>query len=93
MDVGGEWKNEIWTDLRSERRMELQFSGVGARPWIPERRNGLARRIYNRLVADGRSWGKQILSEVQWRLNALISAGGYSAHQMVFGSKPLDLFG
>ena len=30
------------------------ISGVSARPWILERRNGLARKIRNRLVADDR---------------------------------------
>ena len=29
---GGEWKNELSTELRSERRIKLFFQGVGARP-------------------------------------------------------------
>ena len=33
MDEGGEWKDEIRTDLRAERRIKLQFHGVGAHPW------------------------------------------------------------
>ena len=32
MDEGGEWKNEIRTDFRTERRIKLQFQGVGAPP-------------------------------------------------------------
>ena len=92
MDEGGKWKHEIWTDLRAERRIELQFRGAGAHPWILERRNGLARGIYSRLV-DDRFASRQILSEVQWGLNTLISAGGFPANQMVFGSNPFDLFG
>ena len=84
LDEGGEWKNEIWLDLCSDRRVKLQFQGVGAHPWMLERRNGLARGIYNRIREGGRFSGRQILSEVQWRLNALISAGGFSAYRMVF---------
>ena len=52
LDEGGEWKNDPWRDPRVERRIKLVFQGVGARPWILERRNGLARGIYNRLKAD-----------------------------------------
>ena len=56
------------------------------------RRNGLARGICNHLVSDGRYAGKRILAEVQWRLNALISGGWYSAFQSVSGSTPVGLF-
>lgn len=38
-------------------------------------------------MADGRIPGKQLLSDVQWRPGALM------AHQLVFGSNPVDLFG
>ena len=65
----------------------------GRYPWIRERRNGIARRIYNRPMADDRFPSKQIPSGVQWCLITLIPAGGYSACQMVFGSNPVDLFG
>ena len=85
MDEGGGWKNEVWTDFCAGRRIKLFFQGVGDHPWILERRNGLARGIYNRMMADGRFSGKQVLTEVQWRLNALISASGYSAFQLAFG--------
>ena len=90
---GGEWKNEIRTDFCSEGRIKLHFQGVGAHPWLLERRNGLARGIYNRLVEDGRFLSKTFLSEVQWCLNAMLSSGGFSAYQMVFGSTPVDFFG
>ena len=56
------------------------FQGVGAHPWILERRNGLARGIYNRLKEGRYYTGPQILSEAQWRLNTLVSASGYSAY-------------
>ena len=46
MDERGDWKNEIWTDLRAELRIKLQFQGVGAHPWLLGRRNGLARGIF-----------------------------------------------
>ena len=44
------------------------------------------------MVADGRFPEKRILAEARWRLNGLISGGGYSAYQMVFGSGPADSF-
>ena len=74
--------------------------------WIRERRNGLARGIYNRLAGYDCSPGEQIIVEVQWRPYALISGGGYSAHQVgcpvlgacsahqvVFRSNPVGLAG
>ena len=51
MDEGGEWENEVWMDLWSERRIKLRFQAAGARPWILERRDGLARGVNYRLVA------------------------------------------
>ena len=90
---GGEWKNDLWRDLCVDRRITQIFQGVGAHPWILERRNGLARGIYNRLKADRYYTGPQILAEAQWRLNTLVSASGYSAYQLVFGSNPMDLYG
>ena len=93
LDEGGEWKNDLWRDLCVERRIKLVFQGVGAHPWISERRNGLARGIYNRLKEDRHYTGPQILTEVQWCLNTLVSASGYSAYQLVFGSNPMDLYG
>ena len=32
MDEGGKRKHELWTKLRSERRIKLVFQGVGVRP-------------------------------------------------------------
>ena len=83
----------MWTEVRSERRMKVLFQGVGARPWILERRSCFARGMYNRLKEDDRSFGKQILTEVQWRLSALTSSEGFSAYRMVFGSNPAGLAG
>ena len=71
----------------------MQFQGLGAHPWILQRRNGLARGIYYRLVTDARFSGGQISAEVQWRLNTVICGSGYSAYLMVFGSNPVGLFG
>ena len=79
MHEGEEWKNGIWTDLRSDSRIKFQFQGVVARPWTLERRTARARGIYIRFVEDDRFTGQRILSEVQWRLNSLVSAGGSSA--------------
>ena len=49
--------------------------------------------MYDRSVAGDRCSGKQISAGWQWYLNALISGGGRSAYQMVFGSNPADRFG
>ena len=68
-------------------------SGAGARIWILKRRNGLARGIYYRRIADDRFSGKQIPAEAQRCLNTMISASGYSACQLVFGSNPVGLYG
>ena len=62
MDEGGEWKNDLWRDLCVERRIKLVSQGVGAHPWILERRNGLAPGIYNRLKEDRHYTGPQILT-------------------------------
>ena len=83
----------MWAKLRSGRRIKFLFHGVGANPWVRERRNGLALSFYNRLMEDDRFPREQILTEVQWCLNTLISGGGFSAYQLVFGSNPADLFG
>ena len=74
LDEGGEWKNDLWRDLCVGRRIKLVFQGGGAHPWILERRNGLARGIYNRLKAGRRP---QMSAEAQWCLNTLVSASGY----------------
>ena len=83
----------IWTYFCAERRIKLLSQGVGAHPWILERRNGLARGSFNRLSENDRYSGRQILAEAQWRLNTMISASGYSASRFVFGSNPADLYG
>ena len=84
-------ESELRTELRSERGIKLLFQEVGARPWFLVRRNVLARGTYNRPGGDDRSSGKQILAGAQWRLNFLISSGGFSANQAVFGSNSVDL--
>ena len=81
--------NSTWEDLCSRRRFNHQFQGAGARPRLVERRNGLARGVIVRLAAD---W-KLILFGVQWCLNALLSASGYSAYRTVSRSNLVDLFG
>ena len=93
MDESGEWANKIWPDSCSERRIKLQFQGVGGHPWLLGRRKGPARGSYNRLVEVDRFSNKTISSEVQWRLNATLSASGLPANQMVFASNPADSSG
>ena len=90
MDEGGEWENEVRADYCSERRIKLFFQGVGEHPCLWERRNGLARGIYNRLIEDDRFSSGEILGEVQWCLNAMLSSSGISAYHMVFGFDPAD---
>ena len=65
----------------------------GRTSWILERRTGLARGTYKRLVEVGRFSGQRIPPEVHGRLNTLISAGGFSAYHGVFGHCLADLFG
>ena len=83
--------NEVRADPCSDRRITLQFQGAGAHLWVLERRNGHARRIYNRLVAGGRLSGNRNPAEVQWRLSALIAEGWFSACRLLFGSNLVDL--
>ena len=52
--------------------IKLRLQGVGAHHWILGRRNGLARDIHYWLREDDRFPGKQILPEVQWRLNTAV---------------------
>ena len=70
-------------DLCADRYIKLQYQGVGAQPWILERRNGLARGIY----------GRQLISDVQFCLGAMLSTTGLSAYHPEFGSNPADNFG
>ena len=87
------WDNAAWAHICSDRWITLQFQGVGAHTRILERRNATTRGIYATLVAAGRFPGEQILPGAQRRLNTLISAGGNSAYQLVFGSDQADLLG
>ena len=66
---------------------------MGARPWILDRRNGIAPGICNRLVVNSRLLCKQLPSELEWSLRALISGGGYLTSQLVSVSNPVDLVG
>ena len=43
-------------------------------------------------MGDDRFSGAQILAEVRWCLQTLISSSRFSAYRMVFGSNPVDLF-
>ena len=94
MDEWVEWGNEIRADPCSGRRIKLQFQGAGAHPRLLERRNGVASGFYDPLKVDDRFSSRQILSEVLWRLNTLLSASGYPAFQLVSASGyPRTLFG
>ena len=93
MGDGGGWENDLRVDSRADRHIKLQYQCVGAHPWISERRNGLARGIYNRMHADDRHAGRQWISEVQFCLNTMLSTNGFSASQLMFGSNPADNFG
>ena len=58
MGEEGERNNELRVDFRADRYIEVHFQGAGAHPRILERRDGLARGIYNRRKADGRRAGR-----------------------------------
>ena len=92
MGEGGERENDLRVDLRTDRYIKLQYQGAGSRPWILERRNGLARGTYNRMKADGRYAGRQLLTEVKFWLNAMLATNVFSAYQIVFGSNPAENF-
>ena len=89
MDEGGEWKTALWTELRFDRRIRLQFQGILVR------RNGPVRGICNRLKDDDRFSGKQILAEVQWCLNTAISGGAFPTTRRFYGweENPVGLYG
>ena len=89
----GDGRPKCGRTFSSKHRNQLRFQGAGANPWDPERRNGLVRGIFYRLITHGRFSGKQVGSEVRWRLDALIPARGYSAYQAVFRSNPVGLVG
>ena len=91
MGEGGQWKNEVWTDLCPERRIAPRIQGVRAHLWVLERREVLARGFYNRSVADDCFSGEQLTSEGHWCLNTLVFGGGYSAYRLVFGPNPAAL--
>ena len=73
MNQRDEWVNEVWADICSERRIKLLFQDV-------ERKNGVARGIYNRSAPDARPWRRRSPSEAQRRRKALIPGGWYSAY-------------
>ena len=93
MGEEGEWKNDLWVGLQTDRYIRLQRQGAGAHPGISEQGNALARGIYNRINADGRYAGRQLITEVQCCMNKMLPTNGFSAYQMVFGSNPADTFG
>ena len=92
-DEGGEWKNDIWVDLRADRYIKVQYQGAGAHLWNLGRRNGLARGIHRRIPADGRYAARQLIPGVEFCLNAMLSTNGFSAYQLAFGGIPADNFG
>ena len=49
--------------------------------------------MYNRMQADGRYARRQLVSEVQFCLNAMLVTIGFSAYKVAFGSNPADTFG
>ena len=60
LDKGGVWNNDLWRDLCVERCMKSALQGVGAHPWIVERRNGLARDFCSRQKEDRYYMGLQL---------------------------------
>ena len=91
MDSGGGWEHEAWADLSPERNIRLQPQGRESRPWMLERRRGLARDIYNRIKEDGRFVDTAMSNEIRYCMNAMLNHGGCSAYQLVVGSNPVDL--
>ena len=72
--------------------LESEPLGQKKRPWILERRNSTARHLQP--AHCGRPvFGRQVAARAQWYLNTMISASGYLAFSLVFGSDPVDLYG
>ena len=59
---------------------------------MQERRNGVARVIFNRLREERRIVDRTILNEVQYRFNAALQYGDFSAYRMAFGPNPGDAY-
>ena len=78
MDSGGECRDEIWADSRSERNVRLQFQGKSVH--------------HNRLHGDGRFVGRATLDEVQFWPNPILNHSGFSAYQTVFGPNAVDSY-
>ena len=57
---------------------------------MSERCNGSARRILKPLREDGRFTDRAILREVQFRLNSMLSLGGFPAYVIEFGPNPVE---
>ena len=92
MGEGGEWENDLRFDLRADRYIKSQFQGVGAHPWISERRNGPVRGIYDQMNAEGRRAGRQLIAAGQCYANTTLSTNGFSAYQMVCCRNPVEDF-
>ena len=92
MESGGEKGNELWSDFPTKPNSRLQFQGAGAHPWLLERRNASARIKIWRLAADDRVSSRTLVSEVQFRLNPMLSHGGFSDYQLVFRPSSAGLY-
>ena len=62
MNEGGGWGNDIWADFSARRRVKIDLPGVGARPRLLERSNGLSRGSFYCVADDDRFLSNQTFS-------------------------------
>ena len=91
VDEGEGWEHEVRAAFGSKRRIRLHFQGVGAPPMEScERQGSRAGNLFS-ICREWPFFWEADFAEVQRRSNALISGGGYSTPQLVFGSKLVNL--
>ena len=91
MDAGGGRKNGVWADFVWNAIFVSSYTVKALIPWSLERRDGLARGMYNRLAADDRFSSRASLDGAQFCVNSMFGRGGFSARQIVFGPCLADL--
>ena len=91
--AGGELKNDLRRNQCAENNIEISLAGLGAHPWVIERRHDLIRGIYARLPSDPARSGEMAICEIQRVANRVILSSGYSPYQAVFGCAEADQWG
>ena len=88
--VRDDFRGSRIADFCAEWNFKLQFQGMGTRPRPLERLVGQAREMFNRLAAGDPFPFRSISGAAQFRLNAMLSHGGFPAYHMVSGSSAVS---